>query len=307
MSQPVAGKWRNPSTRAEFVDTETADGVPLHGALYVSENERPYDLAVLTYHGSGANFYSGPPGFLAPALPGRGYTALSMNLRDHGRFHEKSPFEPCELDIAAAVAFLRRRGFQRVVIFGHSMSVTQVVYYLGRNPDPAVVGAVLSGGHWDLAGDKWQAWLKLAPDNPRGGYEEFLGRCQDLVARGRGDEYLIVPWWMPDPANWNSEHYRPITAKAFLSFYGPDSNCRASRWIGNVRVPVMILSHSIVDTFASPDMAEKLHAGATAAPFVDLVTIEGSGHFYYGFEQQVIDAVADWVDKVRAHAPTAVG
>ena len=305
MSSPVADKWRAPSTRAEFVGTEAADGTPLHGAFYVSESERPHDLALLAYHGSGANFYSGPPGFLAPALPSHGYAALSMNLRDHGRFHERSLFEPYELDIAAGVAYLRRRGFQRIAIFGHSLSVTQVVYYLARQPDPAVCGAILSGGHYDLAGDRWQAWTKLLPDNPRRGYEEMVARCQDLVARGRGEELLIVPWWMPDPASWNPEHYRPIAAQTFLSYYGPDSNCRASKWIGSVGVPLLIVTHSIVDTFATPEMAEQLRAGATAAPFADLVNVEGSGHFYRGYERRLVDAVAGWLDRVRGLAPAA--
>jgi pimeloyl-ACP methyl ester carboxylesterase len=306
MSQPAASKWLTPAVRSEFVATEAADGVPLHGAYYVPEAERPHDVGVLLYHGSAANFYSGPPGFLAPGLTARGYAALSMNLRDHGRFHEKSLFEPCELDIAAGVAYLRRRGFERIVLFGHSLSVTQVLYYLGRQPDPAVCGAALSGGHWDLAGDRWQSWTKLVPDNPRRGYEEMAAHCQELVDSGRGDEFVIVPWWTPDPANPTPEDYRPLAAKTFLAYYGPNSNCRASKWIGQVRVPLMIVTHTVVDTFADPDMARKLHAAATAAPFADLVNIEGAGHFYQGYEQQLITEVADWIEKVRATAPAAV-
>src|SRR4051812_24747902 len=130
MSYPVAAKWKDPSVRAEFVATEASDGVALHGALYTSEVGRPHDMALLAYHGSGGNFYAGPCGFLAPAVASRGYVGASMNLRDHGRYHDRSKFEPCELDIAAAVALLKERGLQRIVIFGHSLSVTQVLYYL---------------------------------------------------------------------------------------------------------------------------------------------------------------------------------
>jgi len=58
-----------------------------------------------------------------------------------------------------------------------------------------------------------------------------------------------------------------------------------------------------VDTFASPEMAEKLRAGATAAPFVDFVNIEGSGHFYKGYEQKLVDTVVAWLDKIRTQVP----
>ncbi len=305
MSYPVASKWKDPSVRAEFVATESADGVTLNGAYFVSEVTRPHDLALLAYHGSGGNFYAGPCGFLAPGIASRGYAGLSINLRDHGRYHDRSVFEPCEIDIQAAVDFLKARGHARIVLFGHSLSVTQILFYLARHQDPAVAGAILSGGHWDLAGDKWQAWLKIRPDNPRAGYQEMIQRCRDLVARGRGEELIIVPWWMPDPANWNPDHYRPVAAKTFLSHYGPDSNCRACLWIDKVRVPLCIVTHNIVDTFASPEMAEKLRAGATAAEFVDFVNVGDSGHFYKGFEQKLIDHVVDWLDKIRTKVPTA--
>jgi pimeloyl-ACP methyl ester carboxylesterase len=299
MSQPVSGKWKSPSARAEFVTVETSDGVPLHGAFYVPETGRPHGVALLAYHGTGANFYSGPPGIVSPALPARGYAALSMNLRCHGRFYDRSVFEPCELDIAAAVDFLRERGFARVVILGHSQSVTQVIYYLGRSPDPVVCGGILSSGHWDLAGERWKSWAKLRPENPRAGYEAMVAECQELVARGRGDQLLIVPWWTPDPDHWNPEHHRAISAKTFLSYYGPESNCRAAKWIGGVRVPLLIVVPSVVDTLANPEMSDRLRDGATAAPFVDLVALEGAGHFYDGHEQDFITLAADWLDKLR--------
>jgi hypothetical protein len=94
-----------------------------------------------------------------------------------------------------------------------------------------------------------------------------------------------------------------VAAKTFLSHYGPDSNCRAWKWIDKVKVPVYIVTHSVVDTFASPEMAEKLREGATAAPFVDFVNVEGSGHFYRGYEQKLIDIVVAWLDKVRTQVP----
>ena len=184
MYAPVSGKWKAPNTRAEFVVAETSDGVSLHGALYVPETERPHDLALLAYHGTGANFYSPPAGFLAPGVAARGYAGLTINLRCNGRSYYRSTFEACALDIAAAVALLRERGFRRIVLFGHSLSVTQVVYYLAQQPDPEVCGTILSGGHWDLGDTKWQTWTKLIPDNPRRGFDELVARCQEMVARG---------------------------------------------------------------------------------------------------------------------------
>ena len=108
-----------------------------------------------------------------------------------------------------------------------------------------------------------------------------------------------------DPAHFNAEHYRPTSAKTFLSYYGPDTNCRACLWMDKVRVPLLIVTHDVVDTVASPEMAEQLRTGAVNAPFVDFVNVGESGHFYTGFEEKLIGFVVDWLDKLRAATPAA--
>ena len=100
----------------------------------------------------------------------------------------------------------------------------------------------------------------------------------ETVARGRGDQLLIVPWWTPDPERWNPEHHRAISAKTFLSYYGPDSNCRAAKWIGTVRMPLLIVVPSVVDTLADPEMSQRLRDGATAAPFGTINALSLAGH-----------------------------
>ena len=41
----------------------------------------------------------------------------------------------------------------------------------------------------------------------------------------------------------------------------------------------------------------------STAPFVDFVNVEGSGHFYRGYEQKLIGLVGDWLDKIRTRVP----
>jgi pimeloyl-ACP methyl ester carboxylesterase len=254
-------------------------------------------VAVIGLHGSGSNFYSSVTGFLSPALPSHGHTALSMNLRSHDRAYATSLFEDCEKDLRAGVRFMREQGFQKVVLFGHSMAVTQALYYVARSRESSVVGLVLSGGHDDLRGVNWQNWEAVARDS-RAKYEEVVAECRRLVAQGDGNRLMIIPWWRPDPNLKLRQAYREVSAQTYLSYYAPESNCNASRWIPDVTAPMLFLTHSVVDTTARPEMSRRLQELAARAAFTDYVELEGSGHFYVGFEDQVIRIVVGWLDKL---------
>ena len=293
----MTGMSKDPDTHGELVSFRAADGVRLHGALFKNSRVRSHDIAVISTHGAANSFYGSVTGFLSPGLASLGYATLSMNLRCHDRAYATSIFEDCEKDFAAGVAFMKEQGYRRFVLFGHSLSVTQILYYMARSQEPSVVGLALSAGHDDLRGVVWMSWETLA-DDPKAAYGRVLDECRGMVARGEGDRLLIIPWWRPDPKLKLRQTFREISAQTFLSYRSPESNCNASAWIGKIKTPMLLISHSIVDTTASPEMMKKLHKLATAAESTDYVEIEGSGHFYAGFEDQLIDEVAGWIARV---------
>jgi pimeloyl-ACP methyl ester carboxylesterase len=293
----TSGMSKDPDTHGELVSFRAADGTRLHGALFTNSRVRSRDIAVISTHGAANSFYGSVTGFLSPGLATLGYPTLSMNLRCHDRAYATSLFEDCAKDFAAGVAFMKEQGYRRFVMFGHSLSVTQILYYMAQTQEPSVVGLALSAGHDDLRGVVWMSWETLA-DDPKAAYNRVLQDCRDMVARGDGDRLIIIPWWRPDPKLKLRQTYREISAQTFLSYRSPESNCNASAWMPKIKTPMLLISHSIVDTTASPEMMHKLHKLATAAKSVDYVEIEGSGHFYTGFEDKLIGEVADWIERV---------
>src|ERR1700760_2512068 len=111
-----------------LVSFKNSKGTKLDGALFTTDKVAERDIAVISTHGAANNFYSSVTGFLSPALPFHGYPTLSMNLSCHDRSYSKFAFEDCELDFAAAVKFMQGLGYKRFVLFGHSLSVTQIIY-----------------------------------------------------------------------------------------------------------------------------------------------------------------------------------
>ena len=64
------------------------------------------------------------------------------------------------------------------------------------------------------------------------------------------------------------------------------------------KAPMLFIAHSVVDTTARPEMMQRLQALATRARSTDYVEIEGSGHFYVGYEDTFIGAISGWLDKL---------
>jgi pimeloyl-ACP methyl ester carboxylesterase len=290
---------KDPDTRSELVTFECEDGVRLHGGLFTNTRVPAHDLGVIVLHGSGTNFYMHVPGFLGASLPSYGYTTFSMNFRSHDRLYATSIFEDCEKDLRAGVRFMHEEGFEKIVLVGHSLSVTLVLYYMARTQDPSVVGLVLSGGHDDLRGITPRLWEGLV-ENPQEKYAEVLEECRRLVAEGKGDQVFVIPAYAPDPALKLPTQWRETSAKSFLSYRAPESNNNASKWIPHVATPMLFIANTVVDTTGSPEMSRRLRALATRAPFTEYVEIEGSGHFFVGFEDQVTRLIAEWLDKLRS-------
>ena len=90
----------------------------------------------------------------AHALADRGYMALAVDFRGYGGSTLKqgsTKQTAADLDIAAAVAELRKRGAQRVVIIGASLGATGGVV-AAANIEPAVQGIVQISGPTECCG-----------------------------------------------------------------------------------------------------------------------------------------------------------
>ncbi|OYV87869.1 MAG: hypothetical protein B7Z73_09455, partial [Planctomycetia bacterium 21-64-5] len=108
----------------ELVETTTADGIRLHGALFLPEGGPQTDVrrgAVLLLHGAGCNFY-GSTLFagLIPAMTRLGLAALSVNTRGHDAVSTATTpngvrmlgaafemVDDCRHDVAAWIDWLR--------------------------------------------------------------------------------------------------------------------------------------------------------------------------------------------------------
>src|SRR5438093_1334684 len=121
----------DPAVRREIVDCFAADGLPTGaGILYLPPRKDP-DVAVLAMHPR-VDFFRH---YLVPRLVGAGYAFLGAPTRnlnnDADALHER-----LLLDVAGNVAWLRERGFRRVVLLGNSGGGSLFAFYLAQAGKP---------------------------------------------------------------------------------------------------------------------------------------------------------------------------
>lgn len=108
-----------PEIETEMVSFATEDGITVWGTLF-GEGE----TAVILAHMGGTTFSQLSWYPFARVVAGHGFTALTFDFRGHGRTEGSPDQWQLILDMRAAIAFLRGRGFERIVCIGASMGGT---------------------------------------------------------------------------------------------------------------------------------------------------------------------------------------
>lgn len=287
----------------DLVLTHTEDGHKWDGMIFKPADDgdpRRRRLAVLVVHGSVGNYLTGVPRKVSFGLANAGFTVLSVNTRmaNYGVIFGAGLMHRTPLDIDAALAVLRRRGFRRIVLLGFSMGSTIVTHYQALRQPPDVVG-VCTLAHpaslpaalrlrWDYYGaEPGYAEVsdlvhhRLAPD-----FEDATRDRIFLVkrARGFGERPLDGEIW---------------TYRTWWFARGPRAPHAESRLrIGHVTVPLAIIQAG-EDELVREQEGTQLEAIARQGdcPSVLLDTIPEADHGFTGLDAELVDAVVGWLDQ----------
>ena len=109
-------------------------GRTLQGGIFTPDPQRFAKAAVgvVLVHGVESYWYQGPPMFLAGYLAERGYAALGYNGAHSGESFRSSQFETAVQEVAAAIAYLKSRGYRDIFLVGHSLGTPAVALELDK-------------------------------------------------------------------------------------------------------------------------------------------------------------------------------
>src|SRR5260370_22655045 len=177
----------------QLVYARTKDDIVDSGAIFIAPKDSAKPIAVIWIHGWGVNFYQPTYVAIGRALAERGYTTIAGNTRMHdlgnvlawrrdkrirGGGYWGIASEEVR-DLAAWIDFAQERGFEKVVLVGHSAGWSAVRGYQADIQAPRVAGVVFAYGAGGAG--TWQ------PD------PEQLAEATRMMAAGRPDDLVRDP------------------------------------------------------------------------------------------------------------------
>jgi pimeloyl-ACP methyl ester carboxylesterase len=286
----------------DLVVTRTEDGHSWDGMIFrpaEGRDARRRRLAVLVVHGSVGNYLSGVPRRVSFGLANAGFTVMSVNTRmaNYGVIFGGGLMHRTPLDVDAALAVLRRRGFRRIVLLGFSMGATIVTHYQALRQPPDVVGVCTLAHPASLPAALRLRWDHFGADP---GYEEvtelvhrrlapdFEDAARDRIflvrrARGFGDRPLDGEIW---------------TYRTWWHARGPRAPHAESRLrIGHVTVPLAIIQAGEDELVREREGAElEALARQGDCPSVIRATVPDADHVFTGCDEDLIDTTVGWLD-----------
>lgn len=290
-------------SRGEIVRVRAEDGLELVG--FYAAPDGGARRAVLHTHGFAGNFYENrfidrvcdavvSRGLAFLTYNNRGHDYVSDNLKGSGVETTYEPggipwdmFEQSVHDIGGAAEFLASRGHREIYFEGHSLGTCKTVHYLNERSDPRAVGAVLISPP-DMFG--------LASERAGRPLEEILEEAGNAVAEKDPDRRIEAGRTVPIAArSILSSYVDPAVTDIFPFRLGDGGDY--SRY-ASLTVPVLATFGTVEEAVTVPveDAAELARTMATGSPRVDVATVHGANHVYWGHEDELAALIGAFVE-----------
>ena len=267
---------------------KTDDNERLHGLLFTPQDQQT-DLALLFVHGVAMNFYLPPLSVFAQELAARGFHSFVINTRGHdwiSRAGNLTKFggsayellEDCLPDLDAALEFLRKQGYHRFVLIGHSLGAIKSIIYQGTRRRRDIVGIVSCSA-------PRQFYSERVARQP--GFRELMDKAEGLIAENEGDELLFVGVGATPGI---------FTARTHVNKYGRDDNNDCRPYAGRLGCALLALVGGAEPKFFY-EYAQEIAAAVGAKGSCRLV--DGANHFYNRHTRQFVEIIDEWLARFR--------
>ena len=284
------------------LNVPTRRGVVLNGVLFRQDERKTSDTVMIAVTGIHGNFYSNPFYYnIGDTLNAGGIDFVYAQTNDAfgqietvnvntgkkeiiGSWNER--FIYADEDIEAYLTFAEQEGYEHIILAGHSLGATKVIYYLSRHHDPRV-----------------EHFFLLSPANLTYMRSSVTKRekqiIRDQVERGAGNEMLPFPFmgWVECIANTAYDwQFSGLLNNVHIAKDGDFSQAEMVTHAGALLV-------GTYDNFTDGDPSEflrNLNSHMPTARENKLIFIDKTGHTYQMKHQEVADDILRQLQEWRA-------
>jgi pimeloyl-ACP methyl ester carboxylesterase len=279
----------------DFLRIKTLDGESHEAALWRPAarpaSETPLVIAV---HGSGSNFGKLPTRALGQGLSALGYAVLGINTRQHDDGVCKENFYAIRCDIEAAVYTARALGHRDLVLLGHSLGNSQVLFYAATSWAPDIKGIVLAGMFANLA---WKSRHILTQNEDE--FRDLTAAAMKALAEHRPAEIL------PVAMGWMGMVRVPANAQHVLTYRVEETSASdGTFWIRRTPYPILMVrdeADGIILDFEPYMLLSAATAEHSLVQGIEYVKLANprppaaENHVFTHTQPQLVETVADWL------------
>lgn len=231
--------------KQELIRINSIDGIEMVGILY--EPEEKSNKIVIHVHGLCGNFYENRfLDILAKSYTNKGISFLTFNNRGTNFISELlkgnnfeiiggcyERFIDCLLDIEGAINYVKEKGYNNIILEGHSYGCNKVIYYYNKKKDNSISKIVL-----------------LAPCDIPQECAKFLGKEEYEIAK-RESTKLINEGKQKQLINFSVNANGKISAGTYYNDFLPDGENDFIRYkdgensknkiLNSIDIPVLIV------------------------------------------------------------------
>jgi pimeloyl-ACP methyl ester carboxylesterase len=259
---------------------------------------------LLRLHGTLGNLLDDSEHFLPPILARAGYSSMTLNtlLANLGLFFGFGIFERVIPQIDAALDFLRRSGFKKIVLAGHGLGSCMALRYAALRNDPEkypdIIGVIAIAAPYALSDTVRKKWERFESQPSYAVMHERAKRIFEPApgAEPAEDEIVLVrrahgPTHLPQ----DTEIY---TLKTWWALAGPQaSGTRNYENIAQIKVPILLaygLHDDIIDYAEFEELARIAREAGNDA--VTQFALEAD-HRIEGRHGELGQAIVNWLKK----------
>jgi alpha/beta superfamily hydrolase len=288
------------TTNYPIVNVKTEDELTLHGIL--TEPVNPAKTIVIHIHGSSGNFYwNSYFELLTKSVVDLGIAYLATNNRGSGVYElvkgefyhgvSLEKFEDCLLDIDAWIEFALSKGYENIILEGHSYGTEKSVYYMNKGKYANKVTGVMLFGFSDNVGTQIK-------------YEKNIGKSYRQEAEelnNKGESWKLL-----------SDYFglcgeMPISAQTYLHGFTEDSEnaialpLRQGRdltFFQNIKVPILgVISDDEDGEYTVIPIKDAVELLRSENELAEACIIKDTNHVFAGKEKELVDIVMDFLER----------